>query len=39
VRRIRQDQGKMSFENLPDRLPVHAGRFHRHVRASTALQP
>src|SRR5262245_25668535 len=29
VGRIRQDQHKMSFENVPDRFPVHAGRFHR----------
>jgi hypothetical protein len=36
---IRQDQCETLFQNEPDRLPVHARRFHRHMRASGALQP
>ena len=36
---IRQDERKTPFQDVPDRLPVHARRFHRHVRASCTLQP
>src|SRR5262249_40014012 len=39
MRGIRQDQREPPFQNVPDRLPVHARRFHRHVRASRTLQP
>ena len=39
VRRIRQHQLEAAFENVPDRLPVHAGRFHRHDRAPGCLEP
>jgi hypothetical protein len=39
MRGIRQNERKAPFQNVPDRLPVHARRFHRHVRAAGTLQP
>ena len=35
---IRQHQGQIAVaQNMPDRLPVDAGRLHRHVRAPLGL--
>src|SRR5262249_25834066 len=31
---IRQDERKMPIEDVPERLPIYARRFHGHVRAS-----
>ena len=39
VRRVRQHQLEAAVENVPDRLPVHAGRFHGHDRAPGCLEP
>src|SRR5437870_13910908 len=32
VPRVDQKQREPAFEDVPDRLPQHPGRFHRHVR-------
>ena len=39
VRRIREDELVGRREHVPHRLPVHARRFHRDVRAPTGAQP
>src|SRR5262249_8922789 len=39
MRCIRQDQCKTPVENVPDRLPIDAGRFHRYMRTSRTFQP
>jgi hypothetical protein len=39
MRRIGQDLLEAPFQHVPDRLPVDAGRLHRHMRASGLLQP
>jgi hypothetical protein len=36
---VGQDQMEMAFQNLPDRLPVHAGRLHRQMRHFLRKQP
>jgi len=40
MRGVRQYQLEATpRQNLPDRLPVHPGRFHRHMRAAARFQP
>ena len=39
VHRVGQDQREMLFEHMPHRLPVHACRFHRHVRTRVRREP
>jgi hypothetical protein len=39
MRGIRQNERKTPFQNVPNRLPIYARCFHRHVRASRTLQP
>ena len=39
MRCICQDQCKTPVENVPDRLPIDAGRFHRYMRTSRTFQP
>src|SRR5258708_23086206 len=39
VHRVGQDEGERLLEHVPDRLPVDARSFHRHVRAPRAGQP
>src|SRR5262245_50848906 len=39
MRCIRQDQCKTPVENVPDRLPIDAGRFHRYMRTSRTFEP
>jgi hypothetical protein len=36
---IRQDERKTPIEDVPDRLPIYARRFHGHVRASRTFKP
>jgi hypothetical protein len=39
VLRIHQHHRKLTFENVPDGLPVDASRLHRHMSHVLALQP
>src|SRR4029434_7045462 len=39
VHRIRQYQGDVLFEHMPDGLPIHARRLHRDVRTAVPREP
>jgi hypothetical protein len=39
VHRIGQDQREVAFQHVPHGLPIHAGRFHPHVRAPVRCKP